>query len=136
MEEAKKELAELQRMVREAGTPKCTERYIELVINEGSDVLNLPAGPMDAGYSNREDAKKIAAYSVTLSGKQSPHPEYIPEGNMLYNGNCGGCHGNDGKGLGGAFPDLTLPMLEGVKIRKKKLEKKIKTLQERLEKEG
>ena len=133
--QAKKELAELQRQYREAGTPKCCQRYIEKVINEGSDVLNLPAGVMDAGYADKDDAKKIAAYTVTLAGKKSLYPEYLQEGNMLYNGNCGGCHGDDGKGLNGAYPDLTLPLLKGAKIQKENVAKKIRELQERLEQE-
>lgn len=131
-QKAQAELAELKRQYREAGTSKCCQRYVEKVINEGSNVLNMPSGAMDAGYASKEDAKKIAAYVVTLSGKKSLYPEYLQEGNMLYNGNCGGCHGNDGKGLGGSHPDLTLPLLKGAKIQKEKVAKQIRDLEEKL----
>lgn len=126
-------LKELQRQYDEAGTVKCCERYIQKVINEGSNALNLPAGEMAAGYSSPEDAEKIAAYVVTLSGKTPTHPEYVEEGNLYYDGNCAGCHGEDGMGLGGAFPDLTLPMMKGAKLRKTHVAKEIESLKERLE---
>ena len=42
--------------------------------------------------------------------------------------NCGGCHGNDGKGLGGAFPDLTLKRYVGLEKRKAFLEIKTGSL--------
>lgn len=132
VQQAKSQLAELRRQHSEAGTSKCCQRYIEKVINEGSNVLGLPAGPMDAGYASKNDAAKIAAYVVTLSGKKSLYPEYIQEGNMLYNGNCAGCHGNDGKGVGRSHPDLTLPLLKGAQIQKESVAKQIRELEEKL----
>jgi len=123
---------ELQQLENEMGNPcsvVCCELYVETVINEGSNILHLPAGSMDEGYATPEDAKIIAAYVMTLSGREPTHPEYIQEGNLYYNGNCGGCHGDDGKGLNGAYPNLTLTELKGVKIHKKM---RIKTLQKML----
>jgi len=125
-------IKELQKLENEMGNPcsvVCCELYVETVINEGSSILHLPAGSMDEGYATPEDAKIIAAYVMTLSGREPTHPEYIQEGNLYYNGNCGGCHGDDGKGLNGAYPNLTLQELKGVKIHKKM---RIKTLQEML----
>ena len=133
-EALQKELTRLQRQYDECGTVECCEFYVEKVIKEGSAVLDLPAGVMDGGYTTANDAQKIAAYVMTLSGKSPTHPEYIKDGNLYYNGNCGGCHGDDGKGLNGAYPDLTLPLLEGAKLLKNKISQKITTLQEQLKK--
>ncbi|WP_200763696.1 c-type cytochrome [Nitrosophilus alvini] len=113
-EKLKKELANID-------TVEYLENYIIDVINNGSNRLDYKAGSMDAGFASKEDAPKIAAYVVTLSGKKPSVPEYIKEGNMLYNGNCGGCHGDDGKGLGGSFPDLTKKRFSGIEKRKKEL---------------
>ena len=128
------ELVKLQQQYEECGTVACCEFYVEKVVNEGSDVLNLPAGLMAEGYATPKDAKKIAAYVMTLSGKTPTHPEYVKDGNLYFNGNCGGCHGNDGKGLNGAYPDLTLPLLEGAKLLKNKIAQDIATLQKQLKK--
>jgi hypothetical protein len=117
--ELQKELKQIQKELEHPCTVQCCQLYVEKVINEGSDVLGLPAGSMAKGYATPEDARKIAAYVMTLSGRKPMHPEYIKEGNLYFNGNCGGCHGNDGKGLGGTHPNLTLKELKGVKIRKK-----------------
>jgi cytochrome c553 len=126
------ELKELKRIVKETGTAMCCQKYIEKVINEGSSVLNLPAGVMDAGYVAGEDVKKVASYVLTLSKREPIYAQYLQEGNMLYNGNCGGCHGDDGKGLGGAYPDLTLSLFEGAKLRKAAYINKIKALETEL----
>ncbi|MBN2897118.1 MAG: hypothetical protein JXK05_14640 [Campylobacterales bacterium] len=107
--------AALQARLDSIGSVACCERYIQKVIREGSDVLKLPAGPMAAGYADAASAEKIAAYVITLSGRSPSHPEYVREGNLYYDGNCGGCHGDDGKGLGGAYPDVTLRLFEGMK---------------------
>ncbi len=128
----KKELTSLQHQYDECGTVKCCELYIENVIAEGSAVLGLPAGVMDGGYATPKDAKKIAAYVMTLSGKSPSHPNYVEDGNLYYNGNCGGCHGDDGKGLGGTYPDLTLPLLKGAGLLKGKIAKDITSLKAKL----
>ncbi len=128
----RKELTRLQHQYEQCGTVECCEFYVEKVIAEGSAVLDLPAGVMDGGYSTPDDAKKISAYVMTLSGKAPTHPEYLEDGNLYYNGNCGGCHGDDGKGLGGAYPDLTLPLLEGAKLLKDEIAQDISTLKKQL----
>jgi hypothetical protein len=126
------ELVKLQRQYDECGTVQCCEYYVEKVINEGLDVLHLPAGLMASGYATPKDAKKIAAYVMTLSGKVPTHPEYVQDGNLYFNGNCGGCHGNDGKGLNGTYPDLTLSLLKGAGVLKYKISQDIAILQEQL----
>ncbi len=128
----RRELAALDEMLSGPCTPACCEKYIEEVVNEGSDALNMPSSPMDAGFAGPEDAKKIAAFTVTLSGKKSPHPEWVQEGSLLFGGNCAGCHGSDGKGQGGAFPDLTLPELKGMTLRKKAMARRAESIREQL----
>jgi len=128
----RKELTRLQHQYDACGTVACCESYVEKVVREGSAVLDLPAGVMDAGYASPRDARKIAAYVMTLSGKTPTHPDYVIEGNLYFNGNCGGCHGDDGKGLNGAYPDLTLPLLKGAKLLKEKIAHDIKTLEAQL----
>jgi len=128
----KKELNELQRVVKETGSAQCCQRYIEQVIEQGSDVLHLPAGVMDAGYAQGEDIKKIASYVLILSGRKAIYPEFLQEGNMLFSGNCAGCHGDDGKGMNGSYPDLTLPLFKGAQLRKENYIEKIHRLQREL----
>lgn len=94
---------------------KYLESYIEDVINNGSSQkLGFAYGDMQAGFADKDAAKKIAAYVVTLSGKQPTHPEWVKEGHTFYISNCGGCHGEDGKGIHGTFPDLTRKTLLGI----------------------
>ncbi len=127
---SKEELAELKRQLGHAGTVQCCEEYIVRVILEGSDILKMPAGRMAEGYAQKGDAEKIAAYVITLSGRKPTHPEYLAEGNLYFDGNCAGCHGTDGKGLGGSHPDLTLNPFKGAVLRKKALLKKVQELEE------
>lgn len=128
-EEKTDELSVLQRQYEQMESVAFSERYIATVINEGSDVLNLPAGNMAAGYADPSDASKIAAYLITLSGRTPTHPEYVQEGNLYYAGNCSGCHGTDGKGHGGKYPDLTLRMMKGVQLKKAALKRRIEALE-------
>lgn len=91
------------------------ETYIEDIINHGSSQnLGFAYGDMEGGFADKEAAKKITAYVVTLSGKQPTHPEWVKEGRTFYISNCGGCHGEDGKGIHGTFPDLTRKTLLGI----------------------
>ena len=94
------------------------ERYIEEVINKGSSQnLGFAYGDMPAGMADAKAAPKIAAYVVSLAGLKPSHPEWVKEGRLFYISNCGGCHGEDGRGIHGTFPDLTrVPML-GIKKR-------------------
>jgi mono/diheme cytochrome c family protein len=48
---------------------------------------------------------------------------------MFYTSICGGCHGDDGKGLGGNYPDLTRKKLLGLERREESLKIRIKKLQ-------
>ncbi|BCD60608.1 MULTISPECIES: c-type cytochrome [unclassified Nitratiruptor] len=99
--------------------PNCTscfEKYIEKVINEGSNIFHYPSGPMPGGTVSAEDAKKIAAFLATLQGFKPSHPEWVQEGKYLFYGNCIGCHSNGGKGQKGYFPDLTRKPLLGIEM--------------------
>jgi len=99
---------------------KYLESYIEDVINNGSSQkLGFAYGDMQAGFADKDAAKKIAAYVVTLSGKRPTHPKWVKEGHTFYISNCGGCHGEDGKGIHGTFPDLTRKTLLGIERRLK-----------------
>ncbi len=94
-------------------TPKSTEQYIIHVIIHGSDRLRFkPHEVMDPGFASKEDAPKIACYVLVLSGNKTPEscPKDAP---MYYSSNCAGCHGDDGKGLNGTYPDLTRRPLLG-----------------------
>ena len=94
------------------------ERYIERVINDGSaQGLGYKYGDMPAGMADAEAAPKIAAYVVSLAGLKPSHPEWVKEGRLFYISNCGGCHGEEGKGVHGTFPDLTRVPLLGIKKR-------------------
>jgi mono/diheme cytochrome c family protein len=51
---------------------------------------------------------------------------------LFFTSNCGGCHGNDGKGMNGAFPDLTLNPLLGIMKNKEYLQRSLNTLKKSL----
>ena len=94
------------------------ERYVERIINEGSSQnLGFRYGDMPARMADEKSAPKIAAYVVTLAGLKPTHPEWVKEGHTFYVSNCGGCHGEDGKGVHGTFPDLTRVPLLGIERR-------------------
>jgi len=97
-------------------TSEYVKKYIIDVINHGSDTLGFKGGVMEGGYASKEDADKIACYVLELSGKKCPY-EYPADAAMFYTSICGGCHGNDGKGLGGNYPDLTRKKLLGIERR-------------------
>ncbi|NPA03539.1 MAG: c-type cytochrome [Epsilonproteobacteria bacterium] len=94
---------------------ECFEQYVEDVINNGLDIFHYPSGAMPAGTVSKEEAKKIAAFMATLQGFTPTNVEYVEEGKALFYGNCTGCHGVEGKGQEGYFPDLTKRPLEGFK---------------------
>ena len=89
--------------------------YILDVIHHGSHRLHYPGGVMEGGYLPPEEAPKVACYVMELGGHRCPHP-YPADAQMFYTSVCGGCHGNDGKGLHGSYPDLTRPNLKGYAI--------------------
>ena len=106
----------LEKELSQIDTPEYIVRYIEDIINHGSDTLGFKGGVMEGGYVAKEDAHKIACYVLELSGRKCPHP-YPEDAAMFYTSVCGGCHGNDGKGLGGNYPDLTRKKLLGIERR-------------------
>jgi len=93
------------------------KRYIIQVINNGSYGLGFVGGVMEGGFASKEDAPKIACYVLHLSGKECKEG-YPQDAQMFYTSICGGCHGNDGKGLNGNYPDLTQESLLGIKRKK------------------
>lgn len=99
----------------------CFERYVENVINNGSNIFGYPTSPMPGGTVTPDEAKKIAVFLATLQGFKPSHPEWIQEGKYLFYGNCTGCHSNGGKGKQGYFPDLTKKPLQGIEMLNKKM---------------
>ena len=108
-------------------TVEYAKEYIITVINHGSYDLDFPGGVMEGGFASREDAPKIACYVLELSGKKCPHP-YPADAAMFFTSICGGCHGNDGKGLGGNYPDLTRKKLLGIERRETFLRERVAQL--------
>lgn len=87
-----------------------TESAIYDVIVHGSKGMNYPGGEMPAGLGGDEDSSRaIAAYVANdLSGiKTTKNQHLVATGKELYAGACAMCHGEDGKGMEGTFPDLT-----------------------------
>ena len=80
--------------------------YIENVINNGSNHLNFQKGGMEGGYVPKSKARDVAYYVYELSGKKANKP-YAKDASLYFSSNCAGCHGIDGKGIKGSFPDLT-----------------------------
>ncbi len=103
------------------------KHYIIDVINYGSYQFEFKGGEMEGGFASKEDASKIACYVLELSNKKCKSP-YPNDAAMFYTSNCAGCHGEDGKGLGGTYPDLTKEKLLGIK----KKEEFLKTMLHKL----
>ncbi len=83
------------------------ENHIVNTVLKGSKGQGYPLGQMPAGLMDKASAQAVAAYIVqdlSKSGK-SKHPELIAKGKKLF-ATCGGCHGMDGKGMGGSAPAL------------------------------
>ena len=97
-------------------TPEYAYDYILRVIEHGSEGLGFPGGVMEGGYVSKEEAPKIACYVLELGGHRCPHP-YPKEAEMFFSSVCAGCHGNDGKGINGTYPDLTRHKLLGIEKR-------------------
>jgi cytochrome c553 len=106
-------------------TPRYIRDYITHVIVHGSDTLGFnPDEVMEPGFASREDAPRIACYVMTLRGKTCDDPQ-IEQAQGYYTSICGGCHGNDGKGTGGAYPDLTRRPLLGIEQRAQSLRRQL-----------
>ncbi|WP_294957639.1 hypothetical protein [Sulfurovum sp.] len=102
--------------LRKLHTVAYAKNYIVNVIKYGSHQFDFKGGEMEGGFASPKDAPKIACYVLSLSGKQCKTP-YSKDAAMFYTSICGGCHGNDGKGLGGAYPNLTRDPLLGIERR-------------------
>ena len=98
--------------------------YIIRVIEHGSEQFDFKGGVMEGGFASREDAPRIACYVLSLSGKKCVEPQ-PKDAKMFYTSICGGCHGDDGKGLGGTYPDLTRKKLLGIERREAFLREKV-----------
>jgi cytochrome c553 len=97
-------------------TIEATNRYSYIVdvIQHGSSKLHFKKEEkMEGGFASDEDAPKIACYLLYLASKPCPNG-YPKEAQMYYSSNCAGCHGEDAKGLGGTYPDLTKDALLGM----------------------
>ena len=106
-------------------TDAYTKEYIIKVINHGSYSLDFKGGVMEGGFADTSDAEKIACYTMELSGRKCATP-YPKDAAMFYTSICGGCHGNDGKGLGGIYPDLTKHKMLGIEVRENFLKTMLK----------
>jgi len=101
------------------------KQYIINVINHGSAQFEFKGGVMEEGFASKEDAPKIACYVLELSGKKCKSL-YPNDAAMFYTSVCGGCHGDDGKGLGGTYPDLTKSKLLGIEKKENYLKTMLK----------
>jgi cytochrome c553 len=123
------QLSHLKKELQELQTPHYIKEYIIDIIDHGSYDLGFKGGVMEGGFASHEDAEKIACYLLTLSGKKCP-TSYKEDAEMFFTSNCGGCHGNDAKGLpGGNYPDLTRPKLLDIEKKEEHLKAEIAKLQ-------
>jgi len=102
--------------IKKLDTPQYVHDYVVNVINNGSNRLGFPGGEMEGGYLDSEQADMVACFVLELSGRKCPH-EYPQEAAMYFSSVCAGCHGNDGKGIHGTYPDLTRRRLLGIEKR-------------------
>jgi cytochrome c oxidase cbb3-type subunit 3 len=77
-------------------TTRLTKEQVLDVIKNGQKQLGYAMGEMPAGMAQGADAEAIAAY--VAGGMKGEQPASF--------GVCAGCHGADGKGNGGAAPNL------------------------------
>ena len=104
------------------------KQYIIHVINHGSEQFNFKGGIMEGGFALPADAPKIACYVMEFSDKKCETP-YEKNAAMFYTSNCAGCHGEDGKGINGTYPDLTRETFLGIEKREAFLKAIIKKMQ-------
>ena len=106
-----------------------TKQYIVDVINYGSKDLKFKKNEiMQEGFASKENAPKIACYVLELAGKKCKE-SYPEDAALFYTSNCGGCHGDDGKGIGGTYPDLTKAKMLGIEKREDFLQTMIRKMQ-------
>jgi len=109
-------------------SPEYLHRYIVRVIEEGSHQFHFPGGTMEGGYLAADLAPRVACYVMELGGHRCPHP-YPKDAAMYFSSVCAGCHGSDGKGLHGSYPDLTRPTLLGIEKREETLRSELSRLE-------
>ncbi len=125
--EAKREDREsLREELSKMDSAEYVEKYIQKVIKEGSNGHGYPGGEMQAELTDEETAKKISYFVVELTGRKSTHPDIAKKSQIFYTSNCGGCHGDDGKGLNGTYPDLTKEEYFGIKERREEILRMLK----------
>jgi len=88
--------------------------YIQNVIINGSSKLKVSKEIMEGGYIPKDKAKDVACYVYELSGKKCTK-KYSKDASLYFSSSCAGCHGIDGKGINGTYPDLTKSKLLGIK---------------------
>lgn len=88
--------------------------YIYDVVVHGSSRLHFkPTETMPEGLATGEDARNVTHYVLSL--RNAPYDaSRAAKGAAIYSGNCAGCHGDDGKGIHGTYPDLTRKVLLGM----------------------
>ena len=83
-----------------------TEEAIVHTILNGSKGMNFPLGEMPAGLLDENSAKAVAAYMTEKVSKTgTKNSDLVATGEALW-ATCAGCHGEDGKGMGGSAPDI------------------------------
>lgn len=83
-----------------------TEEAIVHTILNGSKGMNFPLGEMPAGLLDENSAKAVAAYMTDKVSKTgTKNSDLVATGEALW-ATCAGCHGEDGKGMGGSAPDI------------------------------
>ncbi|MBN2963224.1 c-type cytochrome [Sulfurospirillum sp. T05] len=86
-----------------------SEKAIVEVILDGAKGLNYPLGEMPGGLLDEASAKAVAAYMAQEISQTntSANPSLVSIGEALWP-TCAACHGDDGKGMDGMSPDLTI----------------------------
>lgn len=85
------------------------EDAIVATILNGAKGSDYPLGEMPAGLLDAESAKAVAAYVMqeVSSVKKAKNPALVESGKALW-ATCAACHGDDGKGMAGSAPDLSV----------------------------
>jgi hypothetical protein len=125
---AKTNTKELERELREIDSKEYKLNYIIHVINHGSNRLKLKGGEMEGGFIHRSEVRKVACYVMSLSGDSCNEFSDVERFKMLFTSSCGGCHGDDGRGKKGVYPDLTKKRFLGIIKREEEIKRELKRL--------